>query len=331
MTAFLIFIFCALLVLGLMPSASRATGHEFDTLASTVSYLPIILNPAQPTATPTPTVTPTATATDPATATPTATATDPATVTPTATATPTTPATDDWLAMVNAYRAAAGVPSVTDDATLNDNCFQHARYMAENHDLTHSQNSDLPYASPAGQICAENGNAWLGSPFHMPIWEVADSIDGWMSSVGHRLWLLYPTTPIFGYGFYTAADNGSGGALDVLSEANFSADASYGGWPVRYPASGQTGIPAEAYAITLNWMYFGPTPSLSSTSLTTQGGASISHTANTALPVGHKGVQIIPNQALPDNTIFTVTITGNYDGAPFSESWQFSTGDTPIP
>ena len=72
---------------------------------------------------------------------------------------PIPPLPDDWLGRVNGYRARAGVPPVTEDATLNDNCFQHARYMAENDHITHNQNPSLPYASPEGQICAQRGNA----------------------------------------------------------------------------------------------------------------------------------------------------------------------------
>jgi uncharacterized protein YkwD len=242
-----------------------------------------------------------------------------------------TPPLNDWLAYVNYYRNLANVPAVTAEATLNDNCFQHARYMAENNHLTHNQNPNLPWASPAGQICAQKGNAWMGSAFSSSYWQPHHSIESWMGSVGHRLWLLYPTTPTFGYGFYTAATNRAGAALDVLSEANFSADTSYSGWPIRYPAPGQLNVPASAYPITLNWLYFGSPPTLDAATLTTNSGTPIAHTANTLLPVGHEGIQILPSANLPDNTIFAVTVTGSYEGTPFSYTWKFSTGDAPIP
>ena len=50
------------------------------------------------------------------------------------------PSAASWLAQVNAYRALAGVPPVSEDTTLDAQCFEHARYMAENNDLTHEQN-----------------------------------------------------------------------------------------------------------------------------------------------------------------------------------------------
>jgi uncharacterized protein YkwD len=236
----------------------------------------------------------------------------------------------DWLGRVNYYRALVGSPPVTEDAVLNSNCREHARYMAENDDLTHEQDPSLPFASLAGQACAENGNAWLGSAFGTPIWAHADAVDGWVGSVGHRLWMLYPTTRSMGFGFFSAANHRAGAGLDVLSRANFAADTSYTGWPVRYPAPSQSSVPAEQLAITLNWRYFGPSPSVTSTSLRTEAGANIAHTATTDLDAGHKGVQLLPNGALPNNTVIVVEIAGNYNGAPFTSTWRFATGSARV-
>jgi hypothetical protein len=232
---------------------------------------------------------------------------------------------DEPRARVNYFRALAGVPAVSFYGVLDANCFQHARYTAENNHLTHQQDPALPWASAAGQICAEKGNVWLGSASATP-WPPARPVDGWMGSVGHRLWLLYPTTPTFGYGFYSAANNRAGAALDVLSTFNSAADAGYPGWPVRYPASGQQDVPASIYPITLNWLYFGPPPTVSSSTLTTAGGVPVPHEVTTALPVGHKGILILPSASLPASTTFVVSVTGSYEGVVFNYSWSFSTG-----
>ena len=235
---------------------------------------------------------------------------------------PIPPLPDDWLGRVNGYRLRAGVPPVTEDATLNDNCWQHARYMAENNHITHNQNPSLPYASPEGQICAQKGNAWLGQG---TAWQPRDAIDGWMGSVGHRLWLLYPTTPTFGFGFYQNSQRSASG-LDVLSRARFNNDAAYASWPVRYPAPDQTDIPATRYPITLLWPYFDQKPSLTRTALRVLPETTLEHTATTELSVGHKGIAIIPKQNLPANATIEVTVTGTYKGQPFSFTWQFRTG-----
>ncbi|MBO9312929.1 MAG: CAP domain-containing protein [Chloroflexus sp.] len=233
------------------------------------------------------------------------------------------PLSTNWLERVNGYRLRAGVPPVSEQAIMNSNCFEHARYMAENNHLTHNQNSSLPYASPAGQICAQKGNAWLGWGNG---WTPADAIDSWMRSVGHRLWLLYATTPTFGFGFYTTANGArSAAALDVLSY--FNDGASYPNWPVRYPGINQTDVPPTQYPITLQWRYFGDTPVVSSTTLQVVGGSSIAHSVSTSLPVGHKGVVITPTVALPPSSLIEVTVNGSYAGQPFSYTWQFQTGN----
>lgn len=244
---------------------------------------------------------------------------------------PAPPLTSAWFSQVNYYRIEAGVAPIAVDARLNANCFQHARYMAENNHLTHHQDPSLPYATADGQLCAERGNAWLGGAYAVPYWVPGHSIEGWMESVAHRLWLLYPTTTAFGFGFYTTDENRAGAALDVLSNADFGMDESYPDWPVRYPGDGAFGIPASAYPITLQWRYFGPEPTLHMTNLTTADGTPIPHNADTNLPAGHPGIQIIPTTALPDNTVFRVTVDGEYEGRTFHTTWTFSTGDSADP
>ncbi|RMG45877.1 MAG: CAP domain-containing protein [Chloroflexi bacterium] len=235
---------------------------------------------------------------------------------------PLPPLSSNWLERVNGYRLRAGVPPVTEDTILNSNCFEHARYMAENNHLTHNQDPNRPFASAAGQICAQRGNAWIGGGI---VWEPAHAVDGWMRSVGHRIWLLYPTTPTFGFGFYTTSNGStSAAALDVLSY--FNNGDSYPNWPVRYPAPNQTDIPPTQFPITINWRYFGDTPIVSSTALRVVGGSNIAHSFSTSLPVGHKGVVITPTLSLPPNTLIEVSVNGSYASQPFSYTWQFQTG-----
>ncbi|MEN9934878.1 MAG: hypothetical protein RLZZ387_1457, partial [Chloroflexota bacterium] len=231
----------------------------------------------------------------------------------------------DWLAWVNHYRAVAGVPPVTDDAELNDNCWQHARYMAENNHLAHAQDSTKPYASPAGNLCASKADVWIAQSTRL---SPPDSVEGWMASAGHRLWLIYPTTTTFGYGFYTSASR-QAAALDVLSHTRFEADTRFTGWPLRYPAADQVGVRSDRYPVTLLWRYFGSAPQLTSTRLSTEAGAPIAHSADTNLPAGHKGVQIVPSADLPDNTVIIVEVNGSYERVPFSYTWRFTTSGEP--
>lgn len=240
-----------------------------------------------------------------------------------ATSTP-QPQSANPLDIINAFRKAAGVPPVTLVDTLNSRCWFHARYMAEENEIAHSERASSPWYTADGQSCGQNSNVWLGSEFSRPIWQPANAIESWMASVGHRMWLLYPTTPAFGFSFYAAANNRAGAALDVLSRTEVGKDTSYAGWPVRYPAPNQTGIPAQAYSITLGWRYFGATPTVSSISLTANGNP-IPFTFNTTLPVNHKGIEIKPSQPLPANSTINVSVSGSYDGKPFSYQWSFKT------
>ena len=232
----------------------------------------------------------------------------------------------DALFLVNQARAQAGVPPVKESNDLNNNCFEHARYMAENNVLAHSQNPNLPYASASGQACAQHGNTWLGSKKADPGWSPYDSVQGWMGSVGHRLWILYPTTKTVGFGFFsTQGENRAGAALDILSFAQFGNDESFNGWPIKYPEGGVV-VPPARYPITLNWRYFGATPELGQTQLQTAAGKKIPHEASTDLPVEHKGIKLLPRKNLPPNSKIIVTINGIYEGQPFSYTWDFHTG-----
>lgn len=233
---------------------------------------------------------------------------------------------ENALALVNQLRAEAGVPPVTDSGVLNENCFEHARYMAKNNVLAHEQDPNLPFSSSSGQNCAQNGNAWLGSKKSDPGWSPYDSVQVWMGSVGHRLWILYPTTQTVGYGFFsTQEENRAAAALDILSFARFSADETYSGWPVQYP-QGNVVVPSTRYPITLSWRYFGAVPELGHTLLQTVDGQILAHKANTNLPVGHKGIQIIPKKDLPPYSKIIVTVSGVYEGHSFSYTWDFRTG-----
>ncbi len=153
-----------------------------------------------------------------------------------------------------------------------------------------------------------------------------DSVHVWMSSVAHRLWLLYPTTQTVGYGFFSKQEeNRAAAAIDILSYADFGADETYGSWPVQFPKD-SSDVPSTRYPITLNWRYFGAKPTLQRTQLQTADGRKLAHDATTDLPAGHKGIQITPRQNLPAYTKILVTVSGSYEGNPFNYTWAFHTG-----
>lgn len=239
------------------------------------------------------------------------------------------PADEEAKSLVNTYRSIAGVPPVTFDAGLDANCFAHSRYMAENNHLTHDQNPALPFASPEGDAAGGNGNVWLGSATATPFWQPTNPVHSWMASPGHRFWLLYPTTPTFGFGFYMAENNRAGATLDVLSHHAINQDPNYTGWPILYPAKDQTGVPSTAFPVSMMWRYFGETPVVNDTRFNIVGGDQVAHTTTTGVPAGHKGILLTPQSPLPDNTWFEVSVFGSHNSVPFAETWRFATG-TPV-
>lgn len=229
--------------------------------------------------------------------------------------------------LINQYRGSAGVPLVSHNHVLERQCYEHSRYMAENGILSHTQDPHLPYASSGGSTCARQANIWMASGSLATPWNPDSAIRDWMASVPHRLWLLYPTSREFGYAFYsTQTGQHAAAALDILSGANFAADETYNVWPVRYPGKDEKNVPATRYPITLNWRYFGPEPVLGSVRVTKGDGTPIAHEATTQLMAGHKGIKIVPKDALPASSRIIISVSGNYDGRPFSYTWRFQTG-----
>src|SRR5439155_21784400 len=95
---------------------------------------------------------------------------------------------DQWLARLNAYRAAAGLPSVVEDPTFSANAAKHVQYMLLNpNEFKHDETPGLPGFTPEGQQAAKTGNLYMAWP---PPVAASRAIDGWMESVNHRLGML---------------------------------------------------------------------------------------------------------------------------------------------
>jgi hypothetical protein len=244
---------------------------------------------------------------------------------------------NNGLWAVNIYRSQAGVAPVVGDPILTNQCMLHADYMADNQLASLSEDQQLSMYSSEGSLCAPNALIYL-LPSNAKFFEANQTVDKWMDSPTHRMWLLYPTLAVVGYG-YRVGPSGenwtTSAALDVLSGIDFSADAVYPNWPVHYPAPNQIGVPGKQFAITTWWQYDGPAPAvnLSATTLKTSEGAAIPFTVNSdpAAYGGHKHITLLPVNPLPYGKIFEVHLEGSYNGKAFIFDWKFSTGSTPIP
>lgn len=244
---------------------------------------------------------------------------------------------NNGLWAINIYRTQAGVAPVVGDPILTNQCMLHAAYMAQNQLASLAEDKMLSMYSSEGSQCAGNALIYL-LPSNPQYFQANRTVDAWMDSPTHRMWLLYPTLAAVGFGYkFNAVGNNwvTSSALDVLSGIDFSADNMYPNWPARFPSPGQYGVPAKKLAITTWWPYAGPTPAvnLTATTLTTSAGVAVPFTINSdpAAFGGHKHITLLPTNPLAYETIFVVHLEGSYDGKPFVYDWKFSTGTTAIP
>ncbi len=121
----------------------------------------------------------------------------------------TTPLPAWWLDRVNRIRAIGGVAPVSEDLALSDGCWYHARYMAENNWIGHTENPAWPYYRSEGATAAANSNLYLGIGGNA-------AIDGWMRAPFHAIGIIDPRLQTTGFGTYTTLGGRPAAALDVL-------------------------------------------------------------------------------------------------------------------
>ncbi len=122
---------------------------------------------------------------------------------------------ENWLDVVNYYRAMADLPPVTENTMYSDGDWKHARYMVKNDYIGHSEDPSNPWYTPEGAQAAQNSNVMVSSNVNTTD-EYAISL--WMGGPFHALGIIDPQLHQVGYGSYRE-NVGSwrmGAALDVL-------------------------------------------------------------------------------------------------------------------
>jgi len=144
-----------------------------------------------------------------------------------------------WLAALNALRAQANLPPVTENPALSVEDAQHAQYIVKTARAGHSEEAASPWYSAAGQKAAQNSNVYATSDARA---SDEAAIQSWMLGPFHAAGILDPRLEQVGFGSFR--DPGGtvkmAAALNVLSGLDFSTRASY---PVIWPANGQTVSP----------------------------------------------------------------------------------------
>jgi uncharacterized protein YkwD len=142
------------------------------------------------------------------------------------------------IALVNYYRAQAGLPSVTEKASLSSGDVAHAKYMVKNHYLGHDETPGQPFYTAAGDAAAGASNVMRGAYGT----SARSAVDSWITGPFHGIGILDPRLAKVGYGSYKEhmADPffSFAAALNVISELTAIPDPA--DYPVRYPSAGKT-------------------------------------------------------------------------------------------
>ncbi len=247
------------------------------------------------------------------------------------------------LALVNHYRAVAGVPAVQLDAALSRGCMEHADYMRQNRGTgameglsAHHQDPKLPGATPAGAACGRAADLFPG------VADLGAAVDGWMAGLYHRRPILSPALRTIGVGYAPLPD---GTLMAALMFVDGDGAAPSEGWPVAYPARDQAELPLElgneipnpspggaggGYPITLQFPPFDKVTAVTAT-LTDAAGKPVAFALSTperpATSFGQYGVVcLIPTQALRPAARYTAAVTATWGtAAPRTYTWSFAT------
>ncbi|MGH2805785.1 MAG: CAP domain-containing protein, partial [Actinomycetota bacterium] len=144
------------------------------------------------------------------------------------------PPADDWLSVVNYYRATAYLLPVTASDLLSRGAQLHAEYMVRNDSIGHSENPTKPGYTVEGNTAAGSSNVAGGSEDATP----RDMIEMWMRGPFHALGILRPGLERVGFGI--AHDNSglkTAAALDVIRGLEAPGEVDY---PVSWPGNGTT-------------------------------------------------------------------------------------------
>ncbi len=251
------------------------------------------------------------------------------------------------LALVNAYRASAGVPPVAQDVALTKGCHEHAEYMRINRGKpqlystnAHHQDPSLPGATPEGAACG------AAADLYPQIVDLESAVHGWMASLYHRRPILAPRVERVGIGWTRVIEPSewSPGALVVALQFVWAPSSP----PVTvvYPANGQFDVPLDfvreepnpippptifaGYPITLQFPS-GDTVSGVRATFVDGAGAPVpvwlsSPEAPASPYASNDGlVGLIPQQPLRASTRYTATISALWNGQPRTWTTTFTT------
>lgn len=256
------------------------------------------------------------------------------------------PADDDWLGIVNTYRAMSDLPPVTANGTWSAEAEAHSCYMLQN-GIAHDEIPGRPGYTAGGDTAGNSGNVAVSSSVTAT---ARNHIDLWMTGPFHAIGILRHSLATSGFGLCASANTPtpwrSGGTLDVIRGIDHGrprpAD------PIVFPGRGAT-VPLNRFITEFpdpmamcGWTGEAGLPlialmpndvSTASATITGPNGpieTCTLHPGNTsgtarAILGGDHGVVVMPRQVLANGT-YTATVDSNGG----STTWSFSV-DTAAP
>lgn len=111
-----------------------------------------------------------------------------------------------WLARLNAYRAATGLPAVSEDTSLTKSDLKHARYLVKNFKEGQQMGGWVHHEDPSSPLYTREGDTAgqtsdVIAPFKGSI-DPADALDSWLTAPFHALAMIDPELKKAGYGQY---------------------------------------------------------------------------------------------------------------------------------
>ncbi len=104
----------------------------------------------------------------------------------------------EWLAVVNLYRASAGLNPVVENPAASAGAQKHSAYLVRNRIIGHEENPKDPGYSPEGRRAGLTGNVAAGWGSKLPAQRYL--IEEWMTAPFHGLGMLNPSSTNFGFG-----------------------------------------------------------------------------------------------------------------------------------
>jgi Fibronectin type III domain/Cysteine-rich secretory protein family len=150
-------------------------------------------------------------------------------------------ATPSWLTRFNDWRASSGVPALVENTTWSAGDYNHALYMVQTGQVTHSESTLYPQYTTSGDLASRNSNIFVSSSTNTTD---VQSIDWWMGAPFHAMGMMDPRLTTTGFGSYRNSGYTwqMGAAVDV-GQGMYAA----GQYPVYFPGNGAT-VPLTRYS-----------------------------------------------------------------------------------